>query len=428
MSTKEKESPSADLGAPTVELARELETGPWTVEVGSPARTESFPLSRHECLTLGSGGRADIRVDDRTVSSRHARIEATPAGVRVEDLDSKNGVHVGGARVHDAWLVGDRSTFVIGQTTVMVTPLHDRSDESPEAESIGGLIGTSIPMRRLFLEIRRCAAMRAPVLIQGESGSGKDVVARAIHELSGRTGAYVPLNVGALPESLADAELFGHRRGAFTGAVTSRAGAFEYAHCGTLFLDEIAELSPAVQVKLLRVVEDGQIRPVGGIDVASVDVRIVSASWAPLEECVASGRFREDLYHRISTFVIRVPPLRARKSDISALCRTFLSRLQSEVGDKELTSPAIARLVSYSWPGNVRELGAVLYRAAVSTSGIEIDASHVEGALDRRAKIRPRALSNPEAAALLERAGSVSGAARAAGVPRSTFRSWLAKG
>jgi DNA-binding NtrC family response regulator len=428
MTTKEKEPSLLDSGTPTVEFMRGLETGPWAVEIGSPGRTESFPLSQHGRLTIGSGRHADIRVADRTVSAAHARIEATGSGVRVEDLDSKNGVHVGGARVHDAWLVGDRSTFVIGQTTVTVLPLRDCDEESCEDDGIGGLVGTSIPMRRLFGEIRRCASLRAPVLIQGESGSGKDVVARAIHELSGRSGPYVPLNVGALPESLADAELFGHRKGAFTGAVANRAGAFEYAHGGTLFLDEVAELSPAVQVKLLRVVEDGRIRPVGGPDVSSVDVRIVSASWAPLEECVVSGKFREDLYHRITTFVIRVPPLRNRKSDVSALCRTFLRRLESEVGDKELTSAALARLVSHSWPGNVRELGAVLYRAAVSTRGREIDASHVDAALDRRTKTRARALSNPEAAALLERAGSISAAARAAGVPRSTFRSWLAKG
>jgi DNA-binding NtrC family response regulator len=248
-----------------------------------------------------------------------------------------------------------------------------------------------------------------------------------VHQLSRRTGLYLPLNVGALPESLADAELFGHRRGAFTGAVTNRAGAFEYAHRGTLFLDEIAELAPPVQVKLLRVVEDGQVRPVGGLESLAVDVRIVSASWAPLEERVDSGSFREDLYHRISTFVLRVPPLRNRKSDISALSRVFLKRLSDDVGDKELTSAALARLVAHSWPGNVRELGSALCRAAVRAPGKEIDASHVEGALDRPTRSRTRALSQPEAALLLRQAGSVSAAARAAGVPRSTFRSWLSK-
>jgi DNA-binding NtrC family response regulator len=394
--------------------------------VGSPDGADCFALAENSRVTLGSGPRADIRILDRTVSSNHVRIEATAAGVRVEDLDSKNGVHVGGARIQTAWLAEVHSSFVIGQTTVTVRPLEG---ECPctVSEPVPGLVGNSISMQRLFADIRRCAALRAPVLIQGESGSGKDVVARALHALSRREGAYLPLNVGALPGSLADAELFGHRRGAFTGAVASRAGAFEHAHRGTLFLDEIAELAAPVQVKLLRVVEDGQVRPVGGLDTVGVDVRIVSASWAPLEDRVASGRFREDLYHRISTFVLRVPPLRSRKSDISALSRMFLYRLKDELGDKELTSSGLARLLAHTWPGNVRELGSALYRAAVRCDGRDIDVLHVDAALDRSARTRPRALSNPEAQALLEQAGNVSAAARAAGVPRSTFRSWLAK-
>lgn len=429
MSEDDNEPPSAaHLDASTLELSREHESGPWAIEVGSPARSESYPLDRDARVTLGSGSDVDVRIEDRTVSSRHAQVESTGSGLRVDDLASKNGVYVGGARVQSAWLVGDRSSFVIGHTTVTVRPLHGARTERPVSSSVPGLVGSSLPMQRLCAEIRRCAPLRAPVLVQGESGSGKDVVARAIHELSRRAGPYVPLNVGTLSESLADAELFGHRRGAFTGAVTSRAGAFEYAHRGTLFLDEIAELAEPVQVKLLRVVEDGQIRPIGGLETVGVDVRVVSASWVPLEERVASGEFREDLYHRVSTFVLRVPPLRARKSDISALCRVFLARLREDVGEKALTSSALARLVAHSWPGNVRELGSALYRAAVAAPSHEIDASHVEAALDRPAKAKPRALSPPEAALLFKQAGSVSEAARAAGVPRSTFRSWLAKG
>lgn len=428
MNAERQGPPSGRSDSATIELSRALVRGPWALEVGSPCRSELFPLRENARFTLGTGSRADIRIVDRTVSSTHVRVEATSNGVKIEDLDSKNGVHVGGARVHTAWLVDATSSFVIGQTTVTVRPL-DAGDDLPVDEgSVPGLVGSSLSMRRLFADILRCAALRAPVLVQGESGSGKDVVARALHELSGRTGPYLPLNVGALPEGLADAELFGHRRGAFTGAVASRAGAFEHAHRGTLFLDEIAELAAAVQVKLLRVVEDGQVRPVGGLDTVGVDVRIVSATWAPLEDRVASGRFREDLYHRISTFVLRVPPLRSRKSDISALSLSFLRRLRDEVGEKVLTSSALSRLVAHSWPGNVRELGSALYRAAVRAPGRHIDAPHVDAALERSTRVRPRALSNPEAVALLEQAGSVSAAARAAGVPRSTFRSWLAKG
>jgi transcriptional regulator of acetoin/glycerol metabolism len=168
---------------------------------------------------------------------------------------------------------------------------------------------------------------------------------------------------------------------------------------------------------------------VGSAQLTDVDVRIVSASWAPLEERVAEGVFREDLFHRVSTFVIRLPPLRARKSDIPALAQRLLSRIRDEVGPKQLGSGALARLVAHSWPGNVRELQSVLYRAAVSCEGENIESCHVDASLLGPVKARPRALTEPEASLLLrEHGGNVSAAARTAGVPRSTFRSWLEKG
>lgn len=412
---------------PTLELSREVERGPFSVELGSPTRSRVVPLLPGERLILGSGAAAGVPVDDRTVSALHARLEATPAGLFVEDLGSKNGVFVGGARVPGAWLGGSSTSFVIGRTTVTVRALAGGEESAaPECEPLPGLVGSSLPMRRLAAEIRRCARLRAPVLLQGESGAGKDVVARVIHEQSRREGAYVPMNVGAIPEALADAELFGHKRGAFTGAVVARSGAFEEAHHGTLFLDEIAELAPGIQVKLLRVVEEQQVRPLGGMQSVGIDVRIVSATWAPLDERVATGRFREDLFHRISTFVIRLPPLRARKSDIPALASVLLGRLRDEVGPRELGSAALARLVAHSWPGNVRELSSVLYRAAVCAERAEIDADDVTRAMSGPVKTRTRSLSQDEAQALLvEHGGNVSASARAAGVARSTFRAWL---
>jgi transcriptional regulator with PAS, ATPase and Fis domain len=414
--------------APTLEVVREVERGPWSVEIGSPSRSSVAPLQIGGSLVLGSGRGADLTIDDPTVSGRHARLGATPSGVYVEDLGSKNGVYVVGARVPGAWLAGTPASFVLGRTTVTVQRLPAGESPVPDVAPIPGLIGSSGPMRRLATEVRRCASLRAPVLLQGESGSGKDVVAGALHRLSRRAGPYVPLNVGAIPESLADAELFGYRRGAFTGAVAARPGAFEEAHRGTLFLDEIADLPPGIQVKLLRVVEDHHVRPLGGSQPLEVDVRVVSATWARLEDRVAEGSFREDLYHRISTFVIRLPPLRARKSDIPPLAASLLGRIQDEVGPKKLGTGALARLVAHSWPGNVRELSSVLYRAAVSAQGLEIDTRDVEAALVCPSKVRPRALSEVEASALLgEHRGNASAAARAAGVPRSTFRSWLEK-
>jgi DNA-binding NtrC family response regulator len=237
----------------------------------------------------------------------------------------------------------------------------------------------------------------------------------------------VPLNVNAFPDALADSELFGHRRGAFTGAVSNRAGAFELADRGTLFLDEIAELSPAVQVKLLRVVEDGLVRPIGGAQAVRVDTRILSATWAPLEERILHGRFRADLFHRLSTVTIRLPPLRQRKSDIPMLARTLLYRMRDEVGDKVLSSAALARLILHDFPGNVRELQALLYRAAASAPDAEIEANHVQiESLKATSPIKAYELRKQDAASLLARyRGNVSAAARASGVPRSTFRAWL---
>ncbi|HTQ05796.1 MAG TPA: sigma 54-interacting transcriptional regulator [Polyangiaceae bacterium] len=400
--------------------------GDWLIELGTADAAQTVELPRGQPLVLGSGRSADVRLEDRCVSSRHCALSLTEGGVRVDDLDSTNGLYVAGARLGSALLAEDGASFVIGRTSVT---LRQRSEPTAShAPRIPGLVGSSLPMRRVAEEIARHARSRQSVLLQGESGTGKDVVARALHAQSGRTGEYVPLNAGAVPDSLADAELFGHRRGAYTGAVTSRAGAFEAAHRGTLFLDEVAELSPSAQVKLLRVVEDGAVRPIGGSHSIAVDVRVVSASWASLETRVSEGRFRVDLFHRLSTITITLPPLRRRKSDIPALCRVLLERLAGDVGEKRVTSHALARLVAYAWPGNVRELSAVLYRAAMAAPGPEILVAHV--VLPEPEMKGPgivRATPNRAEALLAEHDGNVSRAARAAGVPRSTFRSWLGR-
>jgi hypothetical protein len=420
--TPELTDPTAD----TLVLPAYRADGDWLLEVGDPDEPRTLELGIGRALVLGSGRSADVRVCDRAVSSRHCAVTLTPEGVKVDDLGSTNGLYVGGARLASALLGEDGSSFVIGRTSVAV---RRQSEGAPaEAPRIPGLIGSSLPMRRVAEEVARHARSRQSVLLQGESGTGKDVVARALHGMSGRTGDYVPLNVGAFPDSLVDAELFGHRRGAYTGAVTSRAGAFEAAHRGTLFLDEVAELSAGAQVKLLRVVEDGLVRPIGGTHPVAVDVRVVSASWAPLESRSADGRFRVDLYHRLATVTIELPPLRRRKSDIPALCRVLLERLAPDVGDKRVTGSALARLVAHAWPGNVRELSAVLYRAAMAAPGVEIVASHV-ALPDVEPRPAPTPRSEPERAEALldEHRGNVSAAAKAAGVPRSTFRSWLAR-
>ncbi|HYP87448.1 MAG TPA: sigma 54-interacting transcriptional regulator [Polyangiaceae bacterium] len=412
----------------TLELRAKRDPGPFLVEVGScEGDAQQFELVAGQRVTLGTGAGAQVRLVDRTVSARHCELGADELGVVVGDLGSKNGVFVGGARVTQARLESGAASFVIGRSIVTVRPAQGGAPSRSGA--LPGITGSSEPMLRVAEEVRRHAATRAPILIQGESGTGKDLVARAIHLLGRPAGPYVPLNVGAIAESLADSELFGHRRGAFTGAVSHRQGAFEQAHRGTLFLDEVAELSAGVQVRLLRVVEDGSVRPLGAHTATSIDARIVSASWASLTERVEVGRFRADLYHRLSTVTLRLPPLRERRSDIPALAAVLLRRLEPELGRKDLSTSALAVLVAHGWPGNVRELASVLYRAAALASGAEILAQHL--ALSAR-EVGPRRVRDcggfdPQEL-LASHSGNVSAAARAARMPRTTFRALLLKG
>jgi two-component system response regulator GlrR len=228
-------------------------------------------------------------------------------------------------------------------------------------------------------------------------------------------------------ENVADSELFGHRKGAFTGAIHSRLGVFEAATGGTLFLDEIADLAPAIQVKLLRVLEDKQVRPLGTHESITVDTRVICASWAELGERVACGSFRTDLLHRISTIRLELPTLRCRKEDLAELSQHWLERYKPEFGPKELTATALERLAAYDWPGNVRELGSVLYRAAAETHDRAfIDGVEVEHALPAVPRKRAKGIDLGELQRLLDaNGGNVSAAARAARVPRSTFRTLL---
>lgn len=407
----------------TLELDEPLSGGPWTLELSGPGFRRSVRLNSGESLSIGTGASCQVVVEDPTVSGRHVSVAALATGVVVEDLGSKNGVFVGGARISRASLSGAEASFVIGRTTVVVRPAVEQHPTSPAL--LPGLLGSSEPMRRLAAEIRRVAALDAPVLLQGESGTGKDVIARAIHGLSARRGRYVPLNAGALGESLADSELFGHCRGAFTGAMQARSGAFEQANRGTLFLDEIADLSPGIQVKLLRAVEDGEVRPLGAASPIRVRTRIIAASWAALEQRVEQGSFRADLYHRLSTFVIRIPPLRQRKSDIPDLVRGLLESKRGELGDRHLSQAALERLSTYSFPGNVRELFSIVYRAAALAEHAEVGVMDVEASLPVIEKLAVTPTRLDARHLLVSHNGNVSAAARSARVARSTFRSWL---
>ena len=242
-----------------------------------------------------------------------------------------------------------------------------------------GLIGRSAAMLAVYKQVAQAAAAQAPVLIIGESGTGKELVARAIHRHGPRAARpFVPINCGALTETLLESELFGHARGAFTGAVSDARGLFEQAQGGTILLDEIGETSPALQVKLLRVLQEGEVRPVGGARTVHVDARVVAATNVELEQAVAIGRFRQDLYYRLSVLVIRVPPLTARRDDIPLLVERLLQNACGRAGRAVSLAPsALSRLVEHDWPGNVRELENTIERLVLTSRGHVITADDV---------------------------------------------------
>jgi two-component system, NtrC family, response regulator HydG len=237
------------------------------------------------------------------------------------------------------------------------------------------IVGNSLPWRRMMEVVMQAAPSSATVLVQGESGTGKELLARAIHDHSQRTsGPFMPVNCAAIPESILEAELFGYERGAFTGAVTNRDGRFALADRGTLFLDEVGEISPQVQVKLLRVLQEGEFEKLGGRTV-KVDLRLVAATNKDLAAEVREGRFREDLFYRLNVIAVHVPPLRERSDDIPLLADYFLRRYTAKNAKKlgGFTKSATSRLLAYHWPGNVRELENVVERAVVLTKGQVID-------------------------------------------------------
>ena len=253
-----------------------------------------------------------------------------------------------------------------------------RREESPRWPGRFGMIGKSPAMARVWEAIGKVAGSDLTVLITGESGTGKEMVARALMEESPRRrGPFVCTNCAAIPETLLEGELFGHVRGAFTGAVKDRRGRFEEAHKGTLFLDEIGEMSPAMQSKLLRVLQDGEVRRVGSNQVKKVDVRLVTATNRDLEQDVAQGRFREDLYFRVAVFPIHLPPLRERGDDPVLLARFFLHQYAppEKRGRLELDPEAAAAIAAHDWPGNVRELENCMRRALALGRGERVTAA-----------------------------------------------------
>jgi transcriptional regulator with AAA-type ATPase domain len=374
-------------------------------------------------LQVGSAADNDVVIADRAASGRHCRLEPGECGLVVRDLGSLNGTFVNGVKVLAAQLTGG-SQIRVGRTDLRIVERSLRENGNPAV----GMVAESAEMLGIVADTERMAALSWPVLIQGESGTGKECIASALHQAGPRSGGrFVALNAGGLPRELVESELFGHERGAFTGAVTIHRGVFEQANGGTLFLDEIGELPLDMQARLLRAIESQEIRRVGGESDIAVDVRLVCATHRDLNALVAEKRFRHDLFFRITRLLIEVPPLRSRPEDIRALTRHFLAQIAAEVGPRRLSTQAFARLEAHRWPGNARELSNVLSAACAATSSPCIDAADIERVLGQRAG---RGDARSITAEIIERAveehdGNQSAAARALGISRSTLRDRL---
>lgn len=334
-------------------------------------------------VVLGSHPECDVVIDDKYISGRHCRIAQTENGFFLEDLHSTNGTFVGETRISRI-LLKQKTAFVIGKTEICFDGENVEEAVVPlDQKEFCGLIGKVESMRSLFAKIARVAPTDQTVLIQGETGSGKELVARALHELSSRkkTGPsskpYVILNCGAISSNLIESELFGHEKGAFTGAHARRLGAFEQANGGTLFLDEVGELPLELQPKLLRVLENRTIRRVGGDVEIPVDVRMIAATHRHLSEEVKKGLFREDLFFRLYVIPLYVPSLRERREDIPLLADYFISQALPQ-SPKALSPQAKDKLSRHAWPGNIRELKNVVLRSLVFCDGPEIAAGEIE--------------------------------------------------
>jgi len=313
-------------------------------------------------VSVGTLETNDLRLCDPTVSRNHLQLEARPEGFRLRDLGSTNGTFVAGVRVIEGF-IEPGVEIELGETTLRLHALGDPLDVPLyRGDRFGPLLGGSVAMRQVFALLDRAAQTATTVLLLGETGTGKDLAAEALHQASPRaSGPFVVVDCGAIPEALIESELLGHERGAFTGAVERRTGAFEAAHHGTLFLDEVGELPRALQPKLLRVLERRIVKPIGSNAAREVDVRVVAATNRDLRAEVNRGSFREDLFFRLSVITVRMPPLRERREDITLLAQAFLRAVAPQA--TELPAALVERLGAYGWPGNVRELRNAVERA-----------------------------------------------------------------
>ncbi len=429
-----KHAPAA-ISTPTFRL---------TVTEG-PDRGLSLTLdaTRPSAVLIGQSPACTLQLSDRMASRRHASVDVLETRLHLVDLASTNGTAVNDVGVNDAYLrPGD--VVRLGQTVIRVDLESEaRVIAFSDASSFGRVVGASREMRRLYPLCERLAAATVPVIIEGETGTGKELLAESLHEMGPRAaGPFIVFDCTAVPPNLVESELFGHERGAFTGAVATRKGVFELAHGGTLLIDEIGDLDLTLQPKLLRALERSEVRRVGGDRPIRVDVRILSATRRDLDHEVQAGRFRDDLFHRLAVTRLELPPLRRRQGDVPLLAQAFARLLG--MAPEALPEQVVRRWEDYAWPGNVRELRNAVSRylalgdfelaqdpegAAAATDPRAAPAAAGEGALERVlllglpfSEARQRVLQEFDrgyvAKILAEHGGNVLRAAAASGIAR----------
>jgi transcriptional regulator of acetoin/glycerol metabolism len=414
------------------------------LECGRPeARSARYVLRGIDSVAIGRGKKRRrcardgevmrIEVPDRRMSSAHAVVERVLGRWVIVDKGSKNGVRVNGEKIERSTLE-DGDVIETGWTlwryrsALPITGDLDVADASPPAPGLGTVVPS---LEESWEQLARVAASKISIVLGGESGTGKEVAARAIHQLSGRPGDFVAVNCGALPEKLVESELFGHVKGAFSGAASDRRGYVRAADGGTLLLDEIGDLPAPAQAALLRILEEREVVPIGGERPIPLDLRIVAASHRDLGKMVERGEFRADLFARLSGISVELPPLRDRREDLGSLVADLLPRRAS------LSKSAGVALLRYDWPLNIRELKKCLETAAVLAAGDEIEVEHLPAAVQGGPRLPTSDpaeldLSDEDAgrrqvldALLAEHGGNISAVAREMGKTRLQIHRWI---
>jgi DNA-binding NtrC family response regulator len=396
-----------------------------------PARGQQLELTSLQPLIIGSDPEADLVLTDDTVSARHAELRPTPRGWLIRDLGSTNGIVISDFHVIEAVLDERVKRLQLGESEIEWKLYDDEVEHVLAAQPLGGLVGDAPAMRAVFALVEQAAVSDSTVLLEGESGTGKEVLAEALHRASPRADrAFIVVDCGSLAPSLVESELFGHEKGAFTGADRARSGALEEANGGTIFLDEIGELPLDQQVKLLRALESREVKRVGASRSKPIDVRVVAATHRRLDRMVAANQFRSDLYYRLAVIKLHVPALRERREDIIPLARRFLAELKPAMDPSQLLSEAVtSALQNHPWPGNVRELRNVIQRLVlVGELSTDLRAPVAPPEYEQARRDALDSFERDYCRAVLQHAGgNVSRAAQTAGLSRQMLHRLLRK-